>query len=69
MDPAELLPSLLRYETDFEVTATLRAGNPSPAPEHFPEGAHALVRNADDYVSLCEVRQGQFVPLRNAIGG
>ncbi|MFB0964417.1 MAG: hypothetical protein QMC36_01740 [Patescibacteria group bacterium] len=68
VDPAELLPDLTVLQPADETVAFLRAGISQPSPSPVEEGRHVLVKNSEDYVSLCVSQNGMLVPLRNAIG-
>ncbi|MFZ3233593.1 MAG: hypothetical protein WA194_09005 [Patescibacteria group bacterium] len=68
VDPAELLPDLAVIQPSDDVVAMLRAGISQPCPPSVEEGRHALVRNSEDYVSLCVSQNSMLTPLRNAIG-
>lgn len=68
VDPAELLPDLKVLQPTDDAVALLRAGISQPSPAPVEEGRHVLVKNSEDYVSLCVSQNGMLVPLRNAIG-
>lgn len=68
VDSAELLPDLAVLQPSDDVVAMLRAGISQPCSSPVEEGRHALVKNSEDYVSLCVCQNGMLVPLRNAIG-
>lgn len=68
VDPSELLPDLVVIHPSDDAVKALVAGIPHPLPSPVEEGRHVLVRNQNDYVSLCVSQNGMLVPLRNAIG-
>lgn len=68
VNPAELLPDLVVIQPTDDVVAMLRAGISQPAEPSVENGRHVLVKNSEDYVSLCVSQNGMLTPLRNAIG-
>ncbi|MDQ1343426.1 MAG: tRNA pseudouridine55 synthase [Patescibacteria group bacterium] len=68
IDPAEILPDMVVLRPSDEIVKNLVAGISQPSPVRIDAGKNVLVRNEEDYVSLCVSQNSMLIPLRNAIG-
>jgi tRNA pseudouridine55 synthase len=68
IDSAEILPDMVVLRPSDEIVKNLVAGISQPSPVRIDAGKNVLVRNGEDYVSLCVSQNSMLIPLRNAIG-